>query len=105
MDIKPIKNCYYVSNGNKWDKFIFWFKLESVFYKLKYKKEYYAYPKYDIPVSINCIWWVSVGWSKLWSWGCFDISESLFIETISIWNRVAFSLLLKEMIYFISFSF
>ena len=48
-DIKPIKNCYYVSNYNGNEKYIFWFKLESLFNIYLYKKNYLAYPKYDIP--------------------------------------------------------
>ena len=28
-NIKPIKDCYYVSNSNWNEKYIFWFKLES----------------------------------------------------------------------------
>lgn len=47
--IKPIKNCYYVSNDNWNELYIFWFKLESIIYRLRYLNIYYAYPKYDIP--------------------------------------------------------
>lgn len=48
-DIKPIKNCYYVSNYN-WDNpYIFWFNLESNKYIKQYWTGYYTYPKYDLP--------------------------------------------------------
>lgn len=49
-EIKPTKNCYYVSNDNWNQPYIFWFKLESIIYRLRYLNIYYAYPKYDIPV-------------------------------------------------------
>ncbi len=32
VDIQPIKNCYYTSNSNWNEKYIFWFKLESLIY-------------------------------------------------------------------------
>ncbi|NVP17846.1 hypothetical protein HUU51_03970 [Candidatus Gracilibacteria bacterium] len=48
-DIKPIRNCYYVSNYNGNEKYIFGFKLESLFNIYIYKKNYFAYPKYDMP--------------------------------------------------------
>ena len=48
-DIQPIKNCYYVSNYNWNEKYIFWFQFESLFNMFIYKKNYLAYPKYDIP--------------------------------------------------------
>ncbi len=31
-DIQPIKNCYYIRNYNWDEKYIFWFKLESLIY-------------------------------------------------------------------------
>ncbi len=31
-NIKPIKNCYYISNDNWNQDYIFWFKLESLLY-------------------------------------------------------------------------
>ncbi|MDD3793231.1 MAG: hypothetical protein PHI37_00260 [Candidatus Gracilibacteria bacterium] len=48
-DIKPIKNCYYVSNYNGEEKYIFGFKLESLFNMFIYKHNYFAYPRYNIP--------------------------------------------------------
>ena len=49
--IEPIKNCYYLRNYKSEDRvpYIFWFKLESLFYSYIYKAKYYAYPKYDLP--------------------------------------------------------
>jgi hypothetical protein len=74
IDIKPIKNCYYVSNGNKWDNFIFWFQLESEKYRKLYRKNYYVYPKYDLKIEPLCIMW----------WWCIEnISYVRFLETIS----------------------
>ena len=56
INIEPIKNCYYISNSN-WDyTYIFWFKLESLIYKVLYFWENYAYPRYDMPVHYFC-WW------------------------------------------------
>ncbi len=51
QNIKPIKNCYYLRNYKSEDRvpYIFWFKLESLFNIYLYKKNYFAYPKYDIP--------------------------------------------------------
>ncbi len=72
-DMQPIKNCYYVSNDNWNEQYIFWFKLESLLYKIKYKKSYFTYPKYDIPYSSSCVMW----------WGCINISQNIFIRTIS----------------------
>ena len=54
QDIKPIKNCYYVSNYNWKEPYIFWFKLESNNFKLKYKEWFIAYPKYDLTGSLVC---------------------------------------------------
>ena len=34
--IKPIKNCYFISNQNWKYSYIFWFKLESLTYRLIY---------------------------------------------------------------------
>lgn len=48
--IQPIKNCYYIDKYNGDEKYLFWFKLESLLYKIKYKNSYIAYPKYDLPV-------------------------------------------------------
>jgi hypothetical protein len=49
IDIKPIKNCYYVRSTNGEYQYIFWFKLESLLYKKIYWTEFYAYPEYDVP--------------------------------------------------------
>ena len=56
VNIKPIKNCYYISSDNWNEKFIFWFALESKKYREKYGKYNYIYPKYDIPEDILCTW-------------------------------------------------
>jgi hypothetical protein len=50
INIKPIKNCYYINKYNGDEKYLFGFKLESLLYKIKYKNSYIAYPKYDLPV-------------------------------------------------------
>ncbi|MDD4151571.1 MAG: hypothetical protein PHR68_03075 [Candidatus Gracilibacteria bacterium] len=47
-NIEPIKNCYYISNDNGDEKYIFGFKLESKIYIFMYFGENYAYPKYDL---------------------------------------------------------
>jgi len=49
-DIKPIKNCYYVNNNNWKYQYIFWFKLESLFYSYIYRTSLYSYPWYDQPI-------------------------------------------------------
>jgi hypothetical protein len=72
-NIKPIKNCYDISNDNWKYPYIFWFKLESILYKIKYSNIFYSYPKYDFEVVNNCI---------IWGW-CFDINYELFSKTIS----------------------
>lgn len=81
-NIKPIKNCYYVSNSNWNEKYIFWFQLYSNKYKEKFwgKNEnddtiYYAYPKYDLPYDTVCF--------GLWEWGCSDFIYGKFHKTIS----------------------
>lgn len=79
QDIQPIKNCYYIrSRIYEWTKwtwwYIFWFKLESKQYIEKYWTEYYAYPKYDLPVNYYC------GWSK---WCKDDWNFDSFEYTIS----------------------
>jgi len=83
INIKPIKNCYYISNNNWNEKYIFWFKLESNYYKNKYNTEYYAYPKYDKPIFTNCLWWEGMHDEWHW-WGwCFDASRVYFEKVIS----------------------
>lgn len=54
-NITPIKNCYYVSSNNWSYKYIFWFKLESLTYKIKYMSNEYIYPKFDW--NNYCTWW------------------------------------------------
>lgn len=54
--IKPIKNCYDISNYNWKYPYIFWFKLESLIYIFIYKKSYFVYPGYDAPIQIFCGW-------------------------------------------------
>ncbi|MDD2907476.1 MAG: hypothetical protein PHH98_02435 [Candidatus Gracilibacteria bacterium] len=53
-DIKPIKNCYYISNSNGKEKYIFGFQLESLIYKFINFGKNYVYPKYDLPPSYFC---------------------------------------------------
>lgn len=72
--IKPIKNCYYVSNSNWEYPYIFWFKLESKKYIKYYWTQYYAYPEYDLPFTRFC------GGSK----DCNDdIARDFFLSVIS----------------------
>lgn len=74
-DIHPIKNCYYVSNDNWDNQYIFGFKLESLLYRLKYLTIYYSYPSYDRPYSSACV---------SWPWGkCYDMAKERFTYTIS----------------------
>jgi len=80
-NIKPIKNCYYLSNKNWWEKYIFWFKLESNKYIDKYWTESYIYPKYDIIKEEICLWMPDLDWSK-WK-GCWDGNRDLFERIIS----------------------
>lgn len=82
QNIKPIKNCYFLTSRNWyfdkskwWGWYIFWFKLTSDRYKNKYWVEYYAYPKYDLPIFKLCFW--------LWEWWCYDDNKESFIKTIS----------------------
>ncbi|MDD2870419.1 MAG: hypothetical protein PHS49_00380 [Candidatus Gracilibacteria bacterium] len=74
-DIKPIKNCYYVSynSSEKNVKYNFSFKLYSTYFRIIYSNEYYIYPKYNLPVHNFC-----GGGSK-----CDDINYEYFLETIS----------------------
>lgn len=70
-DIKPIKNCYDVSNINWSESYMFWFKLYSKKYIKIYWTRYYAYPKYDLPVETVCVW------------ECHDNNRAAFLYIIS----------------------
>jgi len=72
-NIKPIKNCYDVSNYNWNEKYIFWFKLESLLYTYIYWENYYSYPKYNYKYTKMCVSWI---------W-CYDASKDYFINLIS----------------------
>jgi len=81
VDIKPIKNCYYINKYNNKDRVLydFWYILYSKKYKKLYWNDdnswysYYIYPKYDLPIEKFC-WWGSQ---------CEDINKRIFIKTIS----------------------
>ena len=75
VNIKPIKNCYYLRNYNSKDRvpYAFWFKLESLLYKFIYWTTYYTYPKYDIPYRQMCV-------SGRW---CYDGAKDAYIYIIS----------------------
>lgn len=73
-EINPIKNCYYVSNSNWNEKYIFWFQLESLIYKFIKFWGNYAYPKYNLPADYVCTWWNNCN---------YDFIFSRFIKTIS----------------------
>lgn len=79
-DIKPIKNCYVISDSN-WDKpYIFWFQLESMIYRFIYIWKNYAYPSYSRPSRRVCF-----GEYTNWSiGGCSYTNKQPFIDTISI---------------------
>ena len=73
-DIKQMKNCYYVSNDNWNQRYIFWFQLEALITKMIYlKKSFYSYLKYDLPYSEICI---------TWKW-CYDHYWDHFRHVIS----------------------
>ncbi|MDD5213349.1 MAG: hypothetical protein PHG82_02915 [Candidatus Gracilibacteria bacterium] len=80
-NIKPIKNCYFLSDRNGYFEnknggggYIFGFKLESLIYKFIYFGEKYSYPKYDLPINNIC-----GGGTK-----CdYDITLGNFIKTIT----------------------
>jgi hypothetical protein len=77
-NIKPIKNCYYISHRNWDEKYLFGFKLESLLYKIRYMSGYIAYPKYDLPERVVRMW---LRWHNVKeSW---DLNYSDFIEHIS----------------------
>lgn len=80
-NISPIYNCYYVSNSNWEQPYIFWFKLESFAYKSIYNTKYYAYPKYDIKRSTWCVWWARV--TKKSEFWCRDRNRLYFEKIIS----------------------
>lgn len=88
QNIEPIKNCYYLTSMNNFDDYtgestyIFGFQLESNKYKKKYGEEYYAYPKYDLPIRESCFPWGFIG-VDTWSWSCMDMNKSSFNWTIS----------------------
>jgi hypothetical protein len=73
INIKPIRNCYYVSNDNWDEKYIFWFKLESIIYMCIYWAKYYSYPIYSREISTSCVinWW------------CMDFNKNKFNRIIS----------------------
>ncbi len=82
QEIKPIKNCYFLSDRNRYFDdnnwgwgYIFWFELESNKYTKIYWDNYYAYPKYDLPKGNICIWGNKCD---------FDIVIRDFYKTISI---------------------
>ncbi len=54
-NIQPLNNCYYVSNYNWKEKYIFWFQLKSNMYKFLYWNTY-TYPKYSLPTMNVCTW-------------------------------------------------
>lgn len=77
INIQPIKNCYYLRNY-KWEdrvSFTFWFQLESLIFMWVYKTRYYAYPKYDLPVTKVC--------TGMYNWRCSDASWNNFRYVIS----------------------
>lgn len=81
-NIKPIKNCYYISSYN-WDKpYIFWFQLESLISKFVYFWKNYAYPKYNLPYYQVCFWGPSFGWWLGGGW-CYDGNRHWFEYIIS----------------------
>lgn len=67
QNIKPIQNCYLLSNWNNIffnkskDDYIFMFKLYSKYYFKKYKSIYYIYPEYKFNEIKNSLcsshWW------------------------------------------------
>lgn len=63
-NITPLKNCYYfaVSSFYGWNwkyPYIFWFKLESSFYKILNFWKYYSYPWYDLNNNIKMSTWLN----------------------------------------------
>lgn len=72
-DIKPIKNCYYITNYKSEDRipYTFWFQIESLIYRFIHFSVNYAYPKYDLPYDRICASW------------CYDRNKAIFEATIS----------------------
>ena len=70
-DIQPMKNCYYVSNDNGNEKYIFAFNLESKKYRELYLRSFYAYPWYNLPFERFCIWY------------CYDNNMRQVLNTLS----------------------
>ncbi|MCT4616667.1 MAG: hypothetical protein N4A38_00480 [Candidatus Gracilibacteria bacterium] len=81
INIEPIKNCYYLSNKNGGEKYIFGFKLESNKYIDKYGTKSYIYPKYDIVKEEICLGMPDLDGSK--GKGCWDGNRDLFERIIS----------------------
>lgn len=84
QDIKPIKNCYFLSDRNWYFKnnnwgggYIFWFMLYSNKYIKNYWTLYYSYPKYNLPENKICTWF-----GNMW-WKCQDRVRERFESTIS----------------------
>jgi hypothetical protein len=71
-NIKPIKNCYAISRYNWEESYLFWFKLESFLYKLRYWNWYFVYPKYDKPYPT----WLQITWQP-------DTERKIFYFIIS----------------------
>lgn len=79
QNIKPTKNCYFMSDrnrffeDNKWGGgYVFWFQFESLISKFVYFWSYYAYPKYDLPY-----------WKLCLVNSCTDSNRNKFTYTIS----------------------
>jgi len=81
-NINPIKNCYEMSNDNWKYPYIFWFKLESIIWILIYRKLYYTYPWYDLPINKMCAW-ISLWKPSKNQWCIENFLYRDFIETIS----------------------
>ncbi|EKD44468.1 MAG: hypothetical protein ACD_71C00126G0003 [uncultured bacterium (gcode 4)] len=79
-NIKPIKNCYFLSNTEKFfgkADYILLFEIFSEKYKNIYKHEYYVYPE----IKYN-----QIEWSLCWGHGWVCTADIIFweyIETIS----------------------
>ena len=71
QSIKPVRNCFVVGNDNWKYPYIFWFELESLFYRLLFIWWNYTYPQYDISADILCVW------------KCYDASPIQFNYIIS----------------------
>lgn len=56
LNIKPKKNCYYISSENWDEEYIFWFQLVSIYYKTKYNSDNYAFPKNDLSDKLIYLW-------------------------------------------------